>query len=204
MNLMSNESMLAGEEAHWSSFRSAVVGLQHSLGEHAPAPTEIGDSSSSSSSRYHARRSTNIRPEEKGVPPTSDDCCNSTPRANPQSALEGVDAMNANAWKENAKPQNNAVGELETITSWDDTRNIETNQKHQVMELIGLEEVNKGLYSRNNTRGNDLFSPAHAPSHTSHTTDALSIAEQQLAETKLKLFMTEAERDELEFQLMQK
>ena len=112
--------------------------------------------------------------------------------------------MNANAWKENAKPQNNAVDELETITSWDDTRNIETNQKHQVMELIGLEEVNKGVYSRNITRGNDLFSPAHAPSHTSHTTDALSIAEQQLAETKLKLFMTEAERDELEFQLMQK
>ena len=101
--------------------------------------------------------------------------------------------------------------------------NDETNQSHQNLELnsleegketnksvelTGLEEVNKSVHSRNNivlgTHDHiNLRSPANAPSHTSHTTtNALSIAEQQLAETKLKLALTESERDELEFELM--
>ena len=97
--------------------------------------------------------------------------------------------------------------------SWDD-KSIElknnNNSSHPQLELIGnLEEVKRNIQSRNNntvmTHNDDILSPMNAhQSHTSHTTNAaLSIAEQQLTETKLKLAMTEMERDELEFQLMQ-
>ena len=85
----------------------------------------------------------------------------------------------------------------------------EGKETNKSVELTGLEEVNKSVHSRNNivlgTHDHiNLRSPANAPSHTSHTTtNALSIAEQQLAETKLKLALTESERDELEFQLIQ-
>ena len=52
---------------------------------------------------------------------------------------------------------------------------------------------------------NALEQHAQSSVHSSHATmDALSITAQQLSETRLKLALIESERDELEFQLMQK
>ncbi|KAL7536375.1 hypothetical protein ACHAXR_010634 [Thalassiosira sp. AJA248-18] len=197
-------SKLTREEAHWSSFRSAVLDLQHMmLSEHSSVPTETEENS-----KNERRGGNDHLPERNGIPPPDEDIQRhrkngyssslssskqKTARETPQSALDGI-GMKEDAYNENTKPESG---------SWDGA-SIETkHQSHQHLELIGLEEVNKIMYSRNNTVGSDLISPANAPSHASHTTNALSIAEQQLAETKLKLAMTESERDELEFQLMQ-
>ena len=77
---------------------------------------------------------------------------------------------------------------------------------HQQLELIGLEEVTTNEYHRNNCQcDNKVEQHAQSSAHSSHATmDALSITVQQLAETRLKLALTESERDEMEFQLMQK
>ena len=90
--------------------------------------------------------------------------------------------------------------------------NLEINSLEENTDVIltGLEEVNKSriLHSSNNLivggGPNNLTSPTNATSHASHTTmNAMSVAEQSLVETRLKLAMTESERDELEFQLIQ-
>lgn len=109
----------------------------------------------------------------------------------PQSAADGRSVSVSD--NKNANPQevgqNRSRDELDHSEETND--NNERKQTHNHLELIGLEEV-----------GNELLLPA-SPSRESHATNALSVAEQQLAETKFKLAMTESERDELEFQLMQ-
>lgn len=130
-------------------------------------------------------------------------------RKHPRSALAdsedglGVDSFNC---KESEEQQNY----VEEFASRNPSHNatIEYNPTHRYLELTGLEEVNKGEYDRNLSSHlspeNNLTSPTHLGSHTSHTTNPLSMAEQQLADTRLKLAITESERDELEFRLMQK
>mmetsp|Transcript_22530 Transcript_22530/g.48798 ORF Transcript_22530/g.48798 Transcript_22530/m.48798 type:complete len:186 (+) Transcript_22530:148-705(+) len=183
---MLNISMLTKEEAHWSSFRSAVVGLQHTLINHSSVSHTNGRNGHLPAKDKYAHHHRNDI--------SSSASSHDAPRKKPQSALDDIS-------KESTKPQY----QLDVLDTWNlwDGKKSETGQTHQHLELIGLEEVNMSVHSRNNIVGNDLVSPANAPSHTSHTTIALSIAEQQLAETRLKLAMTESERDELEFQLMQ-
>mmetsp|Transcript_20977 Transcript_20977/g.44904 ORF Transcript_20977/g.44904 Transcript_20977/m.44904 type:complete len:192 (+) Transcript_20977:21-596(+) len=189
---------LTREEAHWSSFRIAVVDLQHTLRGYSPAPMASRDISIS-----HARRgSKDIRSLSNGGPPSSMKLAKQDHlfrRENPQSALEDIVDVNPDSFKENPNP----LDEVNHKNLWDDTKR-EPNQTHQHLELIGLEQVvNKNVF-RNKTLANNLSSPAKPLSHASHTTNALSMTEQQLAETRLKLAMTESERDELEFQLMQR
>ena len=77
------------------------------------------------------------------------------------------------------------------------------NSSTHRFDFSGLEEVNKSICSNNNTIEELMVSPLNAETNTSQTaTVALSLAESQLAEMKLKLAMTESERDELEFELM--
>lgn len=200
--------MTTKEEVHWSSFRSAVVGLQHSL-RAAHASSALADIEGISHARdevhhhdMHHHRNGNNNSSSALI--QNDDLGENT-----QSALDN------DASKERTKPQSNEQDKsnaldhfFEASSTWDG-RNIETNnnEAHHRLELIGLEEVNTGdiyISSRNNV-DNDLISPSSEPSHTSQTASiALSIAEQQLANMRLKLAMTESERDELEFQLMQK
>jgi len=164
------------EEAHWSSFRSAVAGLQHAL-------TEL----SYSAEVKMERTSTGCELYGSDVNSSSTSSRNA-PKNKLQSILD--DVCN--------KPQD--VSE----NRWDGG-NIEINRSlHRHLELFGLEEVDKSEYSRENHHdGNELAPPAHSSAHSSHATIALSMASQQLAETRLKLALTESERDELEFRLMQ-
>ena len=131
-------------------------------------------------------------------------------------------------------PSSNMEEESSRPDTWAEEDNDETYQNHQQylvlssldeeeyeqdddilnkssVELTGLEEVNKSMHSMNNVMNHHdhlLRSPAtnalSRESHNTITTNALSVAEQQLAETRLKLAMTESERDELEFQLIQR
>ena len=132
----------ANEEAHWSSFRRAIAGLQFTL-------TGLGSNTNNSNHEYYSyQRAHSSHPQDI-----------SAFRSGGNAIL--IDEFN------NAK-------------------------SHQNLELIGLEEVNTEQH-------------AQSSAHSSHATmDALSITAQQLSETRLKLALIESERDELEFQLMQK
>ena len=204
--------MFTKEEAHWASFRSAVGSLQQLLLVHVNNNIGDGDETNTDdNSNMQDVNQLHISSNEK-----------QTARImKPQSALDDTYQVDKTTHQYGTtsiaaqeKHDNNLVND----------ENDETNQSHQNLELnsleggeetnksvelTGLEEVNKSVHSRNNIvvgTGDhiNLRSPANAPSHTSHTTtNALSIAEQQLAETKLKLALTESERDELEFQLIQ-
>lgn len=136
---------LFNEEAYWSSFRSAVAGLQRAL-------TELGSNVDSNSA--------SIR----------------NPQSHPQD-------LPTNQW---------SVSTIEELNS---------PNPHRHLELIGLEELDKSAYGRNNHVGNEVGQHAHSSTHSSQQT--LSIAAHQLAKIRLKLALTESERDELEFKLMQ-
>jgi hypothetical protein len=174
---------LSKEEAHWSSFRSAVAGLQHAL-------TEL-----SYSVEVKMERTSTGRELYGSDVNSSSTSSRNAPRNKPQSILDDLCNENANPCDH---PQDISKNR------WDGG-NIEINRSlHRHLELIGLEEVDKSEYSRENDHdSNELAPPAHSSPHSSHATTALSMASQQLAETKLKLALTESERDELEFRLMQ-
>ena len=138
----------ANEEAHWSSFRSAIAGLQFTL-------IGLGNNINNSNHEYYSYQH--------------------DPSSLPQ--------------------------DMSAFQSGDGAKS------HQHLELIGLEEVTTSVYNRRNNSQCDNALEQHAQSsvHSSHATmDALSITAQQLSETRLKLALIESERDELEFQLMQK
>ena len=132
--------MPANDEAHWTSFRSAIADLQFTL-------TGLGGSN------INYQRNPSSSPQDIS-PFQSGDCA----------------------------------------------------KAHRHLQLIGLEEVTTNEYNRNNCQcDNEHEQHAQSSAHSSHATmDALSITAQQLAETRLKLALTESERDEMEFQLMQK
>eukprot|EP00578_Thalassiosira_sp_NH16_P015864 CAMPEP_0181112302 /NCGR_PEP_ID=MMETSP1071-20121207/19741_1 /TAXON_ID=35127 /ORGANISM="Thalassiosira sp., Strain NH16" /LENGTH=188 /DNA_ID=CAMNT_0023196263 /DNA_START=128 /DNA_END=694 /DNA_ORIENTATION=- len=186
---MSNEAVLTNEEAHWSAFRSAVAGLQSTLTKRSsvPAETEHGGEKIIRSDNNNFRKHI-----------TGDDRSASGPNNPKKNACE--EGTNHNTYHQDRA---NAGDGLEDCNRWDNT-DVGTDRIHQRLELIGFEEVNKSSYGRNNNYGDvGPISPAIESSAYSQTTNALSVAEQQLVETKLKLAMTESERDELEFQLMQ-
>ncbi len=193
--------MLTKEEAHWLSFRSAVFGIQSSLAEQVQP--QANDSLANRGDEGPDHMNNNTQQNTEGITASADASRHDEVIREPQSAtLNDSTNNNEPTSQSNEKGKTSAGGDNEAIyNSWEDASNMQKEQC-QHLELIGLEEVNKSANSRNNTL-NALVSPANAPSHTSHTTNALSIAEQQLAETRLKLAMTESERDELEFQLMQ-
>ena len=206
--------MFTKEEAHWASFRSAVGSLQQLLLVHVN--NNIGDGDETNTDDNSNMRDAN----QLHISSSTSNEKKTARMIKSQSALDDTyqdkttHQYGTTSIAAQEKHDNNLVND----------ENDETNQSHQNLELnsleegketnksvelTGLEEVNKSVHSRNNIvvgTGDhiNLRSPANAPSHTSHTTtNALSIAEQQLAETKLKLALTESERDELEFQLIQ-
>jgi hypothetical protein len=68
---------------------------------------------------------------------------------------------------------------------------------------------NIGSSDCNSTKSSMMVSPLHEDTNASQTaasrvaSEALSVAEQQLADVRLQLALAEAERDELEFELLQ-
>ncbi len=180
------------EEEHWSSFRSAVAYLQHKLSKVAPRSKENVESSGMTNDGPHRRNSISIY------------------RKFDSSHDEHLSAFNTDACNECASPQLRPQDITSNNNHWDDTNSIDAHLVHRRLELIGLEKVHNNISWNGNAIDildtGYLESPAHgggAPSHASYATNALSITEQQLAETRLRLAMTESERDELEFQLIQ-
>lgn len=180
--MMPNENVtLSKEEAHWSSFRSAAAGVQHVL-----TGLSFSDEAEMERSSGHASKElygSNVN--------SSSASSHDAQRTKPQSGL-----CDERATQHYHPPQDISKNR------WDGG-NIEISESHRHLELLGLEEVDKSAYSRNNHVGNELIPPTHSSAHSSHATNSLSIAVQQLVETRLKLALTESERDELDFQLMQ-
>ena len=186
---MTKEGMLAKEEAHWSSFRSAVVGLQEKLQTQSSLGANVRESSSKENIHpVHAEAQSNTKDDFTFTPLHKD-----VETEEPQSALEMQNAHH----EDSTEPQDKSKSgeERDSCSHWESANSV-TGELHQRLELIGLEEVNKS-----GEKG--LLSPANASLQTAQTNTALSIAESQLAEMRLKLAMAESERDELEFQLMQ-
>ena len=196
--------MFTKEEAHWASFRCAVGSLQQLLLVHVNNNIGDGDETNTDdNSNMQDVNQLHISSNEKKTARI----INQVDKTTHQYGTTSIAAQE--------KHDNNLVNDENTDETNQSHQNLELNsleggeETNKSVELTGLEEVNKSVHSRNNIvlgTGDhiNLRSPANAPSHTSHTTtNALSIAEQQLAETKLKLALTESERDELEFQLIQ-
>ena len=208
--------MFTKEEAHWSSFRNAVSSLQQTLLESSVHPPKLSDDIIGNRDRCnnHTDGSGIIRIQEQN---RNKSHTTKTSISNSQSSIID-DTCQENSC---SMPKYQNVISKSSNKAWDD-KHDETSQRYENNDLInsleentdviltGLEEVNKSvLHSSNNMivgggTNNNLISPTNATSHASHTTmNALSVAEQSLVETRLKLAMTESERDELEFQLIQ-
>ena len=189
------------EEIHWSSFRSAVVCLQPTLLSRRLTSARSAGAESCTSAKV------DVHKKQRNADRVASQNNNASAHE-PQSASDNNE-INGSASHEN-RPQDMVTNN----TQWDDDDdNLEKNEihrhRHRQLELIGLEKVRKSSSWNVNTidiiDAVDHLSPAHggAPSHASYATNVLSIAEQQLVETRLKLAMTESERDELEFHLIQ-
>ena len=215
--------MFTREEAHWNSFRIAVDSLQKTLleSESVHPPHKLSDevrngSRDRCSNHTDGRGIIGIHEQNRKKIHNA-----KTSISNSHSSI--IDDTLCQEENSSSMPKHqNVISKRSNKTSWND-KHDETSQKHQNNDmeinsleentdviLTGLEEVNKSvLHNRSNNMivgggPNNLISPANATSHASHTTmNALSVAEQSLVETRLKLAMTESERDELEFQLIQ-
>jgi len=211
-------SMLTKEEAHWNSFRNAVGSLQQLLeSESVHPPHKLSDdviNGSRDRCSNHTDGGGTIGVQEQ----------NRNKRHNAKTSISNSQSsIIDDTCQENSSsmPKHHDVISKSSNKTWNDIHD-ETSQRHEnndlelnILEentdviLTGLEEVSKNvLHSSNNMivggGTNNLISPTNATSHASHTTmNALSLAEQSLVETRLKLAMTESERDELEFQLIQ-
>ena len=208
------------EEAHWSSFRGEVLQLQQALVQSLLENNDNGSSPTIKTSRdkINSKRDnaslycsqtdskgaisgkqkieSGLSTDENDTAPNNyhDDMPQSQPPLSPLKEV-GDDFESINNNEHNIKNYNT------------------TQAHHQYLELIGMEEVDRSICSVNNktnlsshdnTTNYNNATNANAMSHVSQNTNALSIATQELAEMKLKLALTESERDELEFELMQK
>lgn len=206
------------EEAHWSSFRGEVLQLQQAL---VQSLLENNGNGCSSSTRP-VKTSPDIINSKKG-----DVACDIGGQTDIKPMI-GKKIIDSSADENGTASNNNSHGmpqshpplspleevgdDFESISHGEhDIKTYSTQTRH--LELIGMEEVDRSICSVNNKTNlsshdntNNYNNPTNtnAMSHASQNTNALSIATQELAEMKLKLALTESERDELEFELMQK
>jgi hypothetical protein len=181
------------EEQHWTSFRSAVVCLQQKLGEQMSEDPPVDDAKCEQIQHCY------IDDEERDDFSVSSDILGSDTQ---QPQLVSVQIQHGSS----ASSLHNNPQEEESTNNNNRNNNNNSNKNNSSthrFDFSGLEEVNKSICSNNNTIEELMVSPLNAETNTSQTaTVALSLAESQLAEMKLKLAMTESERDELEFELM--
>ncbi|EED95510.1 predicted protein [Thalassiosira pseudonana CCMP1335] len=181
------------EEQHWTSFRSAVVCLQQKLGEQMSEDPPVDDAKCGQIQHCY------IDDEERDDFSVSSDILGSDTQ---QPQLVSVQIQHGSS----ASSLHNNPQEEESTNNNNRNNNNNSNKNNSSthrFDFSGLEEVNKSICSNNNTIEELMVSPLNAETNTSQTaTVALSLAESQLAEMKLKLAMTESERDELEFELM--
>ena len=206
------------EEAHWSSFRGEVLHLQKSLIESLlvkddtdgcllstkPVKTSRDDNMNSrkdDTSQINSKANIASKQIIEAPVDENDTTLNnyhdtSTENKLPQSHLQ-LSPLEELDDDDNSESINNDS---------DNDKNYSTTQPHhhQYLELIGMEEVDRSNLSSHDNHNNYVSTNnTNTMSHASQNTTALSIATQELAEMKLKLALTESERDELEFELMQ-
>ena len=216
------------EEAHWSSFRKEVLQLQESLS----LLDKNNNGCSSLSTNIKASRDVNVNSKKDNTAcyDQYDSKAKKDSRQIQATVVDENDTPINNIHRDTSTETNKVPQcqlQLSPLDELDDDDNsyLSNNdsdndknysatqpQHHQYLELIGMEEVDRSICSLNNKSNlsshdnNCIISTNNnnnAMSHASQNTNALSIATQELAEMKLKLALTESERDELEFELMQ-
>ncbi len=193
------------EEAHWYSFRGEVLQLQQTLVE------SVLDNDGNRDKLNIGKGSNSVLYGDRG-----DSTTKISGKQFEASAHENdIILLPHDVHKENKIPlsqiQLSPLEELddsaEIIEDENNDNTTQSSHHHHYLELIGMEEVDRSICSvnnKNNLSSHDNNIPTNnAMSHASQNTNALSIATQELAEMKLKLALTESERDELEFELMQ-
>ena len=200
------------EEAHWFSFRGEVLELQHSLAASLFDDSEKNDKGSSSITKHIKKKADATKSSGRDKSANIDSKV--TREQVESSTNEDELQLKYRNYQDVKFPQSQL--QLSPLQEFDDSNEIpdyeehygSTSQaQHHYLELIGMEEVDKSICSVNNK--NNMSSQGYSPvnnamSHASQNTNAHSIATQELAEMKLKLALTESERDELEFELMQR
>ena len=212
-NLLSLATM---EEAHWLSFRDAVACLQHTLegdlsvsgkridsaaGPELNAANELAGRGGIQSD-YDQHESNDSKSTECAQRQCPESLLDDANDIHQTTSTDVVVGDTSTAQKNVADISYYATNYRNNSQDGTDVERM--HQPPHQLELIGLEELHKKRGHNDLVNDDIMFSPTNAHSQASHTTNkALSIAESQLAETKLKLAMTESERDELEFQLLQ-
>eukprot|EP00984_Skeletonema_dohrnii_P020884 scaffold10292_cov119-Skeletonema_dohrnii-CCMP3373.AAC.5 len=207
------------EEAHWSSFRGEVLQLQQSLVA-SLFDNDNGCTSSTKSVKKSRDKNTSRKGNEANYSSQADSMTKTNGKQLKAPANANDTQLHHGVTKENKLPQSqlqlSPLEELddnsEFINNESDDSNFNynaTQSHHHYLELIGMEEVDRSICSVNNKHNlsshdnNNVPTNNNALSHASQNTNALSIATQELAELKLKLALTESQKDELEFELMQ-
>mmetsp|Transcript_30187 Transcript_30187/g.61446 ORF Transcript_30187/g.61446 Transcript_30187/m.61446 type:complete len:212 (-) Transcript_30187:1217-1852(-) len=194
------------EEAHWSSFHNAVVRLQSQLLQNMA--TSSTDDEESSISRPH-RLANDIRMMEvgemerwklgvvdlKGSPDSeSRDNCS-------DEMLSKIQDGPRNHKNSRDKPDRMSSQE-EDLDSSSQLDYYDARLTHHVVDFVGFSADHETSINLG-----ELASPLNVTSSSfpgdALVSDAMIPAEQELIELKLRLAMTESERDELEFELMQ-
>jgi len=195
------------EEQHWTSFRSAVVCLQQKLGEQMSEDPPVDDAKCEQIQHCY------IDDEERDDFSVSSDILGSDTQQPQLVSVQIQHGSSASSLHNNPQEEESTNNNNRNNNNNNNNRNNNNNNSNSNsnknnssthrFDFSGLEEVNKSICSNNNTIEELMVSPLNAETNTSQTaTVALSLAESQLAEMKLKLAMTESERDELEFELM--
>jgi hypothetical protein len=106
-----------------------------------------------------------------------------------------------------ASLQNILVQVLEDQPSEENDSDSHLGQHVPQFDFSGIEKVKESARNTINL-GTNMMSPLHQDPNVSQAaashvaSEALSVAEQKLAEMKLQLALTQSERDELEFEFM--
>jgi hypothetical protein len=199
------------EEAHWNSFRGEVSQLQQTLIE-----SLLKSDNSSKTAGKKKGDEINITKGSHAASHDGDETVSAAKNNSKQFEASAQHRENDTILCNDGRKENKLLQsqlQLSPLEELDDSAEIiedenndnatQTHHHHYYLELIGMEEVDKSICSVNNKNNLDDIPMNNAMSHASQNTNALSIATQELAEMKLKLALTESERDELEFELIQ-
>jgi len=217
-SIASNTTQISrSEEAHWSSFRGEVLQLQQTLVA-SLFDNDNGCTSSTKSVKKSRVKNTSRKGNDANYSSQADPMTKNTGKQLEAPANVNGTQLHHGVTKENKLPQSQLqLSPLEELddnselinNESDDSNYNATHSHHHYLELIGMEEVDRSICSVNNKHNlsshdnNNVPANNNAMSHASQNTTALSIATQELAELKLKLALTESQKDELEFELMQ-
>ncbi|KAL7467705.1 hypothetical protein ACHAXS_007941 [Conticribra weissflogii] len=193
------------EEAHWSSFHNAVVRLQLQILQNIT--TTSTDDEGSSVSHPHElpnylwmNEVREIEHQYSGAVNLKGVLDSESPDNWSTEILSKIHDAHSNQRSSHDKPDR--ISEEEDLDSSSQLDYYDARSTYHVVDFIGF-----GTDHKTSLTMGEIASPLNTTSASIPgdvlESDAMISAEQELIELKLRLAMTESERDELEFELMQ-